>query len=74
LNDVEQGKGKGKGKGKSSKSSESEKAASVVDGDNRKTEMVKMKALDVFAGCGGIGLLLCWHHLIMSLIIIVAAM
>ena len=48
-----QGKGKGKGKGKSSKSSEIEKPASEFNGDCRKTEIVKPKALDVFAGCGG---------------------
>jgi len=48
-----QGKGKGKGKGKSSKSSEVDQLASEVDSDSRRAEVVKLKALDVFAGCGG---------------------
>jgi len=56
-----QGKGKGKGKGKSTKSSEIEKPAADVNTDDRKTEIVKLKALDVFAGCGGIELVTCSH-------------
>ena len=48
-----QGKGKGKGKGKASKSSDAEKAVSEVNSGSRKTEVVKLKTLDVFAGCGG---------------------
>ena len=48
-----QGKGKGKGKGKSTKSTEVEKPAGEVNGDGGKTELVKLKTLDVFAGCGG---------------------
>jgi len=34
-----------------------EKAVSEVNGsDIRKTDIVKLKALDVFAGCGGMGI------------------
>jgi len=52
-----QGKGKGKGKGKSTKSSE--KPAGEVSCDGRKTEVVKLQALDVFAGCGGVQFTVC---------------
>jgi len=51
-----QGKGKGKGKGKASKSSEAEKAMNEVNNGSGKSEIVKLKALDVFAGCGGMQL------------------
>jgi len=54
-----QGKGKGKGKGKASKSSDAEKAVSEVNSGSRKTEVVKLKTLDVFAGCGGTELIEC---------------
>jgi len=54
-----QGKGKGKGKGKASKSSETDKAVSETNNASNKTEIVKLKALDVFAGCGGMELSLC---------------
>ena len=54
-----QGKGKGKGKGKASKSSDAEKAVSEVISGSRKTEVVKLKTLDVFAGCGGTELIEC---------------
>jgi len=56
-----QGKGKGKGKGKASKSSEAEKAANEANSGSGKTEVVKLKALDVFAGCGGMPLIIAWH-------------
>jgi len=59
LIDSTQGKGKGKGKGKASKSNEAEKPVSEVTDELKKTEIVKLKALDVFAGCGGIAHLVC---------------
>jgi len=53
-----QGKGKGKGKGKSTKSSEVvDKPMDFEVNSGKKTEVVKLKALDVFAGCGGRDLL-----------------
>jgi len=54
-----QGKGKGKGKGKASKTNEAEKTVNEMNSSNRKTEIVKLKALDVFAGCGGMELTIC---------------
>jgi len=58
-----QGKGKGKGKGKASKSAEVEKPADEVYSDSKNAEIVKLKALDVFAGCGGTALALCAYSM-----------
>lgn len=46
------GKGKGKGKGRAAKDVEDRGRTTEDDGE-MKTEIVKLKALDVFAGCGG---------------------
>jgi plasmid rolling circle replication initiator protein Rep len=46
------GKGKGKGKNRAVKDVEDNSKA-TEDNSEMKTEIVKLKALDVFAGCGG---------------------
>lgn len=53
-----QGKGKGKGKSKSIKSSvDVDKPMDSEVNSGKRSEFVKLKALDVFAGCGGMLLL-----------------
>jgi hypothetical protein len=49
-----QNKGKGKGKGKGKANKDAEDGSKKTNENGEKTpEIVKLKALDVFAGCGG---------------------